>query len=194
MPRASSEIVIKRPREDVFVFLANPENDPQWRSGVLDLKRVSGSGIGARYTQGVKGPGGRRIPADIDITELTPGEAIAFRTIAGPVRPRGRYVLAAADGGTRVRFELDHPVTGGHLVVDSPLSGDLETVLERAGGPGTLRFLEQKNALGRNNSSIPPPPSVRTSGVVSLRDSAPSTSDGRILRADIVGDEDDPRD
>ena len=112
MPRASSEIVIKRPREDVFVFLANPENDPQWRSGVLDLKRVSGSGIGARYTQGVKGPGGRRIPADIDITELTPGEAIAFRTIAGPVRPRGRYVLAAADGGTRVRFELEVDLKG----------------------------------------------------------------------------------
>ncbi|MBV8735246.1 MAG: SRPBCC family protein [Solirubrobacterales bacterium] len=112
MPRASSEIVIKCPREDVFVFLANPENDPQWRRGVLDLKRVSGSGIGARYAQGVKGPGGRRIPADIEITELTPGEAIAFQTVAGPVRPRGRYVLAAADGGTRVRFELEADVKG----------------------------------------------------------------------------------
>jgi uncharacterized membrane protein len=112
MPRASSEIVIHCPREDVFVFLANPENDPQWRSGVLDLQRVSGSGIGARYTQGVKGPGGRRIPADIEITELTPGEAIAFRTIAGFVRPRGRYVLAAADGATRVRFELEADLKG----------------------------------------------------------------------------------
>jgi uncharacterized membrane protein len=112
MPRATSEIVIKCPREDVFVFLANPENDPQWRSGVLDLARVSGSGIGARYAQGVKGPGGRRIPADIEITELTPGEAIAVQTVAGPVRPRGRYELAAADGGTRVRFELEADVKG----------------------------------------------------------------------------------
>ena len=112
MVRASSEIVIKCPREDVFVFLANPENDPQWRSGVLDLKRVSGSGIGARYAQSVKGPGGRRIPADIEITELTPGEAIAFQTLAGPVRPRGRYALTAADGGTRVRFELEADIKG----------------------------------------------------------------------------------
>ena len=112
MPSASSEIVIKCPREDVFVFLANPENDTQWRSGVLDLKRVSGSGIGARYAQGVKGPGGRRISADIEITELTPRETIAFQTLTGPVRPRGRYVLAAADGGTRVRFELEADVKG----------------------------------------------------------------------------------
>jgi uncharacterized membrane protein len=112
MPRASSEIVIKCPREEVFAFLADPENDPQWRSGVLDLKRVSGSGVGARYAQGVKGPGGRRVPADIEITELTPGEAIAFQTVAGPIRPRGRYALTAADGGTRVRFELEADVKG----------------------------------------------------------------------------------
>ena len=112
MPSASSEIVIDRPRDDVFAFLADPENDPQWRSGVLDLERVSGSGIGARYAQGVKGPGGRRIPADIEITELIPGETIAFHTLSGPVRPRGRYQLTAVDGGTRVRFELEANVKG----------------------------------------------------------------------------------
>ena len=112
MPGASSEIVIKRPRDEVFAFLADPENDPQWRTGVLDLKRVSGGGIGARYAQGVKGPGGRRIPADIEITELTPSETIAFQTVTGPVRPRGRYQLTVVDGGTRVRFELEADVNG----------------------------------------------------------------------------------
>ena len=61
---------------------------------------------------GRQGPGGRRIAADIKITELTPGEAIAFDTVAGPVRPRGRYVVAEADGGTRVRFELEAEVRG----------------------------------------------------------------------------------
>ena len=112
MPKAINEIVINRPRDDVFAFLADPENDPQWRGGVLDLKRVSGSGIGARYAQHVKGPGGRRIPADIEITELTPGKTIAFQTITGPVRPRGRYLLAANNGGTRVRFELETELKG----------------------------------------------------------------------------------
>jgi uncharacterized protein YndB with AHSA1/START domain len=87
MPQASSEILIKCPREELYAFLADPENDPKWRSGVLDLKRVSGSGIGARYTQGVRGPGGRRILAAIEITELTPDKSIAFQTVTGPVRP-----------------------------------------------------------------------------------------------------------
>jgi uncharacterized protein YndB with AHSA1/START domain len=112
MPSASSEIVIKRPREDVFAFLADPENDVQWRTGVLEIKRVSGSGVGARYAQSVKGPGGRRIPADIEITDLRRGELIAFQTLTGPVRPRGRYVLTAAEDGTLVRFELQADVKG----------------------------------------------------------------------------------
>jgi uncharacterized membrane protein len=112
MPSASNEIVIARPPDEVFEFLANPENDPQWRKGVLDLKHVSGEGVAARYAQGVKGPGGRRIAADIEITELEPGRVVAFRTVSGPVRPRGRYVLAATDGGTRVRFELEAEVGG----------------------------------------------------------------------------------
>jgi len=112
MPSASNEVVIERPCEEVFAFLADPANDPRWRSGVLDIQHVSGSGVGARYAQSVKGPGGRRIPADIEITALAPGESIAFQTVAGPVRPRGRYTLSAADSGTRVRFELEAEVTG----------------------------------------------------------------------------------
>jgi 23S rRNA (uracil1939-C5)-methyltransferase len=58
-----------------------------------------------------------------------------------------------------VRIEIDHPVTNARLVVETPLSGDLRAVLERTSGPGTLRFLDHKNALGRNlTSTLPPPP------------------------------------
>ena len=36
MPDATNEIVIDRSPADVFAFLADPTNDPQWRTGVLD--------------------------------------------------------------------------------------------------------------------------------------------------------------
>jgi uncharacterized protein YndB with AHSA1/START domain len=112
MPEAANEIVIDRSVEDVFAFLADAENDKQWRPGVLELERVSGSGVGTRYRQVVQGPGGRRIPADLEITDYRPNELIGFRATAGPVRPRGRYRLGRADGGTRVRFELEADVRG----------------------------------------------------------------------------------
>jgi len=93
-----------------------------------------------------------------------------------------------------VRFEIEHPQSGARLVVESPLPGDLQTVLERAGGPGTLRFLDQKNALGRNTSSYPPPSSSAGNIHIAGPPSRESGSDGRLARADIVTDEDDPRD
>jgi 23S rRNA (uracil1939-C5)-methyltransferase len=58
-----------------------------------------------------------------------------------------------------VRLEIDHPITNARLVIETPLSGDLRAVLERTSGPGTLRFLDHKNALGRSLTSTMPPPS-----------------------------------
>jgi 23S rRNA (uracil1939-C5)-methyltransferase len=68
-----------------------------------------------------------------------------------------------------VRIEIDHPdgtkperVASGRpirLVIEAPLPGDLRAVLERTSGPGTLRFLDHKNALGTSGlSTMPPPP------------------------------------
>jgi uncharacterized membrane protein len=106
MPEAEHSVTVERPVEEVFAFLADAENDPRWRSGVLDIERVAGDGVGARYRQGVKGPMGRRVSGDFEITEYAPPRAIGFRATAGPVRPEGRYELEPAAGGTRVRFSL----------------------------------------------------------------------------------------
>ena len=114
MPSASNEIVINRPVADVYGFLANAENDAKWRPGVVDIRREGGGapGVGTRYRQGVKGPFGRRIPADVEITEFRPDELIAFRALKGPVRPEGRYELTPSGTGTQVRFSLRAGLTG----------------------------------------------------------------------------------
>jgi len=107
MPSASRTIAIHRPVADVFAFIADGSNGRQWRSGVLDISRVSGEGKGAVYRQGVKGPGGRRIAADYEVTEYLPPTRLAFRAIAGPVRPTGRYELSETHEGTRLTFSLE---------------------------------------------------------------------------------------
>jgi carbon monoxide dehydrogenase subunit G len=106
VPEAINTIEIARPVEEVFAFLADATNDRKWRSGVLDITRKSGDGVGAVYEQGVKGPFGRRVPADVEITALEPDRRIGFRAIAGPVRPEGSYELEPAGAGTRVTFSL----------------------------------------------------------------------------------------
>jgi uncharacterized membrane protein len=140
MPAAENSVVVNRSRSEVFAFVADHENDPKWRPGVLDIKRASGEGQGASYTQGVRGPMGRRVDADFEVTAYQPGTLIAFRTLAGPVRPEGSYRFEDADGGTRVTFSLNASLRGAQKLM-APMIGksmrsqvgalpDLKRVLE----------------------------------------------------------------
>jgi 23S rRNA (uracil1939-C5)-methyltransferase len=90
-----------------------------------------------------------------------------------------------------VRIELDHPRTNVRLVVEAPLPGDLRAVLERTSGPGTVRFLDHKNALGTSGSlsSLPPPPDSTHDGGGPLDVDASSPT----LHPEPTADEDDGR-
>ncbi len=112
MPEASNSVEIARTPADVFAFLADGTTNPQWRDGVTDVRLKSGNGIGAIYEQGVKGPFGRRVPADYEITAYEPNRRIGFRAIAGPVRPEGAYELEPAAGGTQLTFRLSCSPSG----------------------------------------------------------------------------------
>jgi 23S rRNA (uracil1939-C5)-methyltransferase len=50
-----------------------------------------------------------------------------------------------------VRLEIEHPDGRQPIVGQAPLAGELRAVLERIGGIETVRFLDQKNALGETS-------------------------------------------
>lgn len=112
MPEARHEVTIRRPADEVFAFVADGLNGPKWRPGILDIAHLSGSGVGACYKQGVKGPGGRRVDADYQITDYEPNTRLAFKATAGPVRPTGEYLLEEVDGVTRLTFALQAELGG----------------------------------------------------------------------------------
>ena len=114
---AKHSATINRPLGEVFAFVADGENARQWRPGVLDVARQSGEGLGAIYRQGVKGPGGRRVAADYEVTAFEPDRRIAFRAIAGPVRPTGEYQFASTGDGTTISLALDATLTGWKSLV-----------------------------------------------------------------------------
>jgi uncharacterized protein YndB with AHSA1/START domain len=105
MPSAERTITINRPVDEVFRFFSTPANDPSWRPHV---KEISGTAApGARIHQVISGPGGRGIPADIEVTTFEPPTRYAFAVVAGPARPTGEFVLSpVGEAATEVRFSL----------------------------------------------------------------------------------------
>jgi uncharacterized membrane protein len=127
VPSASHSVTINRPTSEVFAFVADGENAPKWRTGVLDVQRVSGQGAGAVYRQGVRGPGGRRIAADYQVTAFQPDTLLAFKTIAGPVRPTGEFRLHEADGATTLTLSLQADLGGVKRLL---MSGMVQTTMD----------------------------------------------------------------
>lgn len=117
--------MIHRPIAQVFAFFADAENDPLWRPGVKEIERHGELGVGTRYRQLVKGPAGRAITADIEVTAYEPDRHVAFHGTAGPVRPNGDYTFREEGNATEVSFTLDAQLSGfkklvmGHAVQES---------------------------------------------------------------------------
>src|SRR5947209_5473163 len=120
MAHAEASITIKRPTESVFNFVLDGMNNPRWRPAVLDIQQVPGkaAGVGAKYKQGLKGPGGRRIDGDYEIVECQPNELIAFQVISGPARPTGTYRFESVGDATRVTFMLHYEPKGLARLMD----------------------------------------------------------------------------
>ncbi len=139
MAHAENTVIIHRPVESVFDFVLNGANNKLWRSSVLDIKPLSPApyGVGSRFEQGLKGPGGR-IAGDYEITELRTNELLRFQVIAGPARPTGLYRFQPRDGGTELTFVLDYQAKG--------LSRLMEPMIQRS-MEQEVRMLDQLKAF-----------------------------------------------
>jgi uncharacterized membrane protein len=128
MAHAEAHITIDRPVSTVFDFVLDGRNGPLWRPSVADVELVSGtpSGVGAVYRQGLKGPGGRRIAGDYQITACTPNEGITFQVIAGPARPTGTYRFEGEGSRTRVTFSLHYEPKGLSRLMDPVITRTMQ--------------------------------------------------------------------
>lgn len=128
MAHAEHSVTVDRPIEQVFAYLADEHNDPRWRSGVLQIERVSDhGGQGATIRQVMKGPGGRRIRGDYRITAYQPPRRFEFQVIAGPARPAGRFSLSEdGPGRTRLTFAMDAQPKGLMRLMDGMIAKQLK--------------------------------------------------------------------
>lgn len=89
-----------------------PANDPKWRPHLKEIASEGPLTVGSKVHQVVAGPGGRGIPADIEVTAYEPPRHYALKVTVGPARPTGDFRLAAAGAGTELTFSLSADLAG----------------------------------------------------------------------------------
>lgn len=113
--------VINRPIEEVFAFASNYENNSQWISGVIEVKKTSEGpiGVGTTYSP-VLTFLGRRIESETELTEYEPNRSFAEKSTSGPFPIENRTTFERVEGGTRVTFTtVAEP--GGFFKLAEPL-------------------------------------------------------------------------
>jgi uncharacterized protein YndB with AHSA1/START domain len=98
-------VVIDRPIEEVFTFLANGENDPKFSPRVLEIAKTTDGppGVGTVYASTVK-DAGMKTKREFKLTEFDPPTRIRWAEVSKNLvtAPEGGYDFAAEGEGTRV--------------------------------------------------------------------------------------------
>jgi uncharacterized protein YndB with AHSA1/START domain len=112
--RFDATVVIDRPIEEVFAFLADGENDPKFSPRVLEIAKTTDgpTGVGTVYKSTVK-DAGVKTQREFKITEFDPPTRIRWTELSKNMIsvPEGGYDLAPDGDGTRVTL---HNVFEGH--------------------------------------------------------------------------------
>jgi uncharacterized protein YndB with AHSA1/START domain len=107
-------VVINRPIEDVFAFLADGENDPKFSPRVLEMTKTTPGppAVGTRFASPVK-DAGMKTKREFEYTEFAPPTRIrwAERSKNIVTATEGGYDLAPEGAGTRVTI---YNVLEGH--------------------------------------------------------------------------------
>jgi len=127
--RIEQSIIIDRPPEEVFEFLALRSNDPVWMASVVEsdwLEPDAPLGVGRRGRM-VQKIFGRRSKYIDEVTDYQPGRRIAHRTVEGPIQLNTACITEPTSGGTRVTVlaETEKFVDGVFGRVANPLVAKL---------------------------------------------------------------------
>lgn len=100
----NASIDIDRPPEVVYGFVADPENDVQWRSGVTESGLTSAPPL-ALGSEGYAGTGNQ--VSHWRVTAISPGSSVDWDLIDGPFGGTGGYRLEPVEDGTRFTLRAD---------------------------------------------------------------------------------------
>ena len=116
-------VVVNRPVEEVFPYLINPDNLPEWQSMVLEARQDTpgAMGQGTRVTD-VRKFLGRRFETTSEVTAFEPNKRVDFKAVSGPIPFQISHTLETVDGSTRIKV-VAQGEPGGFFKLAEPLVG-----------------------------------------------------------------------
>jgi uncharacterized protein YndB with AHSA1/START domain len=146
MIKVENNIVIQRPIEKVFAFLADQTNAPRWQSGLLEVQRITEGplGVGTRHTA-VRKFMGKRLEATNEYIVYEPNKEITFKGIAGSADFQHSYLTEPTATGTKVTSRMEMEPKGLFGLAEPLIARSLKR--EFAASAGELKELLESQVV-----------------------------------------------
>ncbi len=126
MKRIEHSVEISVPPREVFAFVSDPLNDPEWESALLSGQTLGGPvEPGSKLTQ-LRKLLGPRFESTAEITHLEPDSRIDVRGTSGPLPFEGSWSFEPAGAGTLVTFTGEIQGSGLREAAEPALARVLE--------------------------------------------------------------------
>jgi uncharacterized membrane protein len=114
MAKVEKSVTVDAPVERVFAYLKDPMSNLEWLPGMMEVTKVSGEGVGARFRWVYK-MAGIALEGESTALEFVPNQRFVTESKSGIVST-WTWDFAPQNGGTRIDLMVDHiapiPVLG----------------------------------------------------------------------------------
>jgi uncharacterized membrane protein len=140
------EIVIHRPVDDVFEYVADERNEPTYNRTMRSAEMIGDGpiGVGTRWHAVVDGAGSP-VAMTIEVTGFDRPHRLASSTRVDTIEIDGAMTFEPVDGGTRMRWSWDMRLRGG-MRLFSPVLAHMGRRQEREIWRSLKRVMEEECA------------------------------------------------
>ena len=106
MVRFELSVEIAKPVHEVWEYLIDPDNVPEWQASALSSHQISDGAMRVgTHLQDERRFLGRRALSEVEVTEFEPERLFTLHGISGPVRFTVRHRLEETSEGTHLKIE-----------------------------------------------------------------------------------------
>ena len=118
--------IIARPIEEVFAYVGDQTNAPQWQSGLVEVRRTTEGplGVGTKHTFARRFLG-RKMEATNEYVAYVPNKRITFKSTSGPVSFEASYLFESTADGTRLTGVMEMHPAGLFRLVEPLIAASL---------------------------------------------------------------------
>lgn len=121
-----ADITVERPVEQVFNFVADPQNYSQWMGGVSRAEAKSTPLRNGSIVQLAGRFGMWNIDAPFQITSFQPNREFGMKGAAGPFWFEGTWKFSGEGATTRLSVEGLYRMSGGWRLVEPLFAGEVK--------------------------------------------------------------------